>query len=94
MKTLLLHLCLAIASAASLSIHGIEKRPDFMGESVNMLQYSRLKNLQNAAIEADRYMKHWAWTHAPGVLMNNPQWKQLVSIWHSLQSLIPKEVKK
>jgi len=64
-----------------------------MGESVNMLQYSRLKNLQNAAIEADRYMKHWAWTHAPGVLMNNPQWKQLVSIWHSLQSLIPIEVK-
>eukprot|EP00093_Oithona_nana_P012131 12131.XXX_346199_346513_1 [CDS] Oithona nana genome sequencing. len=58
-----------------------------------MLQYSRLKDLQNAAIEADRYMKHLAWIHAPGVLMKNPQWKELVSIWHSLRALVPEEVK-
>ena len=94
MKTLvLLHLCL-LCAASSLPIHGIEKRPEFMGKSVNMLQYSRLKDLQNAAIEADRYMKHLAWIHAPGVLMKNPQWKELVSIWHSLRALVPEEVKK
>ena len=98
MKTLLVHLFLLYGVSAhfgaSLAISGIEKRPEFMGKSVNMLQYSRLKDLQQHAIKADRYMKHLAWTHAPGVLMKNPQWKELVSIWHSLQALLPKEIKK
>ena len=92
MKTFLV--LVSILYVASATLESVEKRPEFMGETVTTLQYSRLKELQNAAIATDRYLKHLAWRHAPGTLMNNPQWRELVSIYHSMENLVPEEVKK
>ena len=51
-----------------------------MGQSVNMLQYIRLTQLQEAAIRADRYMKSLASKYSQHTLVRNPQWNELVSL--------------
>lgn len=64
-----------------------------MGHSVNMLQYIRLTELQEAAIKADRYMKSLAAKYDPMSLMLNPEWRELVSLANSLSTLVPTKVK-
>ena len=64
-----------------------------MGHSVNMLQYIRLTELQEAAIKADRYMKSLAAKYDRMSLMLNPEWRELVSLANSLSTLVPTKVK-
>ena len=60
---------------------------------VSIPQYVRLVNLQNFAIQMDRYMKKLAAKLSPNDLMNDPNWMQLVLIHKSLGNLLPEEVK-
>ena len=71
MKTIaLLLITLTVIQCATL--HGTrQKRPEFMGQSVNMLQYIRLTQLQEAAIRADRYMKSLANQYGEKALAKN-----------------------
>ena len=93
MRTIVFFLItLSVVYAAN--IHGIrQKRPDFMGQSVNMLQYVRLTQLQDAAIRADRYMKNLARTYGQRALLRNPQWRELASLYNSLSELVPQHIK-
>ena len=94
MKTIAF-LLITLTIVHSATLHGNrQKRPDFMGQSVNMLQYIRLTQLQEAAIRADRYMKSLASQYGEKVLVKNPEWNELASLYNSLSELVPEQIKK
>lgn len=60
---------------------------------VSIPQYMWLIDLQNATIEMDKYMKKMSKKFSRKTLMADPKWREMISLYISMEKLIPKAIR-